>query len=1353
MSVVSFYYRGVEAGGANVDDMANLSSTSHSPGFQNNTRPFAPATPIHSAQHSLASSISSRTRTPLQPLTIHQFRKQQSSPAPQTATPPGKTLRRRAATPTLAGVDRIPTASHTPVAKARPAPLLHFSRSAHQLHFHPPTPPTPSDAHQRTSLLADSLRSQSAEPRDSGGVKLGAFGTINPKVSAWKPIKRLPKPSHPFPIPLSPAPTIPLTQAKSLSPLPSKSYSSTDNRLSPETDTNSSNFSLSRFPQPPLLIDPPLSPPNDENEPLRLNTSFTTTAPVTPPATPAVIHYRGTSFDLINPHDSLLYRDIVTPSRDLDSTDYLPLRSSEEDLDSSDLTMAQRGRFFKDFSSAHHKITRREDELPETADLEPPSPALISPESSYFSSPEQGLGSHPRFGASPLTLRKSGTESRFSLKQLTPLRSLTRNFTKRLGKSPEIPQGEELQEFPSSLPQVATPTLEGRFPRSLHDSYRTAIENPIIEGPYDLQVGSTYTDMPSPEAGQHFRPSQLSSMVPDSSVEMGRVDEPGASNTDEQHYDRMSVYASSSVYTGEGEATRGCPPSLYNPRDSRRISRPAIGLSYEDEATYPSGYPRLSKLSNMYSPMRSSRRTSFPFNLSFRQSQVSGNDHTDTIGQFIEQYNEDEDNIAAQEGDYARQSPANREVGQFNFGLDEEDRDDETDPEDESLIVRPLRHGLPLQHDPPVQPGAAHMATINRIPGSPPDSAVPLAPAFEYDYMSRPAQQPSASEFVSASSYGETRHLLRLSQPMSAELVGPARSILPSPLKPSSSYSQPTDQTEARTPQEALDHAEEIFSDAIATQESLNRDGGFRESVTSQEALDHADRIFNQSTTSEEALDHADRIFSFAGSADNDNEIPAMWSRRGSGNLMRNRNSAYENMEEYEDDEGDWETIRQEYRHKRMSLGSSIADYSSSESNKSHLGFPRSSLPDSVLQTAQRQPVSDQHARESPPYSNPFSSSPPAFATRGTMHSAPEEQHSSLMSSSAPYSSTVPYLRQSSGDAPREFVRELSPWDTGVYGMSEKETRELLASGPNEDIDVESNGGRRRLSTSMRGSRVMDSVSSDRESALEQLTGTDVRVVESDTSSPRAPWRSGMPDYYANPYSSEGFYQESSRRSSITPIRQSQPTDPAAHERSPSQVTLFPSHYRLPSLPKSQPPGRGRRMSARKSRAASVQGRSAVAGQTRLREMMLASDARTASSRQSHLYDDGNSERPSTSKTNTPLRGLPVHHSVSSLRTGPVASHTSPALLCPERVTSPEEEAERSKISWILFAAFCVFPPAIILYRFFGDYVITQLTKGRFGHCSTRPKRIATFVGFMLNIGSLFFVVVPILVMHGLGLL
>ena len=310
-----------------------------------------PSTPIHSPHHSVNSSTSSRT--PLHALTIHEYRKQQNTPTREVDTPPGKTLRRRAAASALNELERTPSISRTPLSGSRPPYRpLHLSQSAHQLASHQPLPPSPPHYFPQAEV---SLRSQSAEPRDlvfryPSSTDAGHFKSeFTRKVSNFKPIKRLPNPPIALPAatgfgqtPLPPPPFAPVTSTHPrLLPLRTTSNSDTDNQPSSDAQTTPSTFSLSRFPQPPHLIDPSLSLPNDENVPPRLNSSFATTAPATPPATPAIIHYRGASFDLVNPHDSLLFHDIVTPSRDIDSTDYLPLRSSEEPLVYSEVSLSR----------------------------------------------------------------------------------------------------------------------------------------------------------------------------------------------------------------------------------------------------------------------------------------------------------------------------------------------------------------------------------------------------------------------------------------------------------------------------------------------------------------------------------------------------------------------------------------------------------------------------------------------------------------------------------------------------------------------------------------------------------------------------------------------------------------------------------------------------------------------------------------------------------------------------------------------------------------------------------------------------------------------------------------------------
>jgi hypothetical protein len=290
-----------------------------------------PITPAHSPHHSVTSSVSSRTRTPIHNLTIHEYRKQQHTPSSHSlrGTPSGKTLRRKPAASSLNEIERAPSTTRpTQLDSGSSLRPLHFSQSAHQLKSTHPNL-------QQQTLLELSFRSQSAEPRvQAGSISSISTASSSGKVRYFNSRKRLPKPTAAtgpalFPTPLA---NVNSTQSWRSQP-PAPLIFSTDRSRSSgaQTTPTPSSFSLSRFPQPPHQVDPSYSSPYDEREPTRPNAlSFATAAPATPPATPAIIHYRGASFDLVNPHDSLLLHDIVTPSRDFDSSDYLPLRTSEE---------------------------------------------------------------------------------------------------------------------------------------------------------------------------------------------------------------------------------------------------------------------------------------------------------------------------------------------------------------------------------------------------------------------------------------------------------------------------------------------------------------------------------------------------------------------------------------------------------------------------------------------------------------------------------------------------------------------------------------------------------------------------------------------------------------------------------------------------------------------------------------------------------------------------------------------------------------------------------------------------------------------------------------------------------------
>jgi hypothetical protein len=312
--------------------MAIYDPNSQSPRVPNRTPPQTlahnspPFTPVHSPHHSVNSSVSSRT--PIHTLSIHEYRKQQNTPSSQIVTPSGKTLRRKAAAPTL-NTSRLNLSAEA--ARSNSQPLLrplHMSQSAQQLHSSHRSP-------FQQQLLADQLgRAQSAEPRAQGGsISSISTTTSSGKVGHFKSRKRLPKPPAvtgvlSFPSHLANAKSSPHHPAiHTALDLPTRGSRSSDTRNTHTTST----ISLSRFPKPPHLTDPSFSPPHHESERTRLDAlSYASTAPATPPATPATIHYRGASFDLVNPHDSLVLHDIVTPSKDFGSSEYLLIHTSEE---------------------------------------------------------------------------------------------------------------------------------------------------------------------------------------------------------------------------------------------------------------------------------------------------------------------------------------------------------------------------------------------------------------------------------------------------------------------------------------------------------------------------------------------------------------------------------------------------------------------------------------------------------------------------------------------------------------------------------------------------------------------------------------------------------------------------------------------------------------------------------------------------------------------------------------------------------------------------------------------------------------------------------------------------------------
>ncbi|KAF1851296.1 uncharacterized protein K460DRAFT_271764 [Cucurbitaria berberidis CBS 394.84] len=1362
--------------------MASSSTHSHSPRVPGRPSPQMqannPMTPVHSPHHSVTSSISSRT--PIHTLTIHEYRKQQHTPNSQKGTPSGKTLRRKAAASALSDIERIPSVIRTKrLGSGSSLHPLHFSQSAQQL--------KPGQLPFEQQAVPDlSFRSQSAEPRVQGGSTSSTLTvTLSGKVRHFNSRKRLPRP----PVATGPV-SFPLPHAnvKSSHPRRSPTALNFSTELSHASDAQStptpSTFSLSRFPQPPQFADPSFSPPSDEREGTHINTlRFSTTAPATPPATPAtpaIIHYRGASFDLVNPHDSLLLHEIVTPSRDFDSSDFLPLRSSEEPLLVS-TEMAPKRALYGDLNSAHAGIMRRADDSFSGSILDlplPPTPAAISPSSSAYTSP---IYSPESINApSPLLITKPTNETRFSL------RHLTRTLTKKLGKSPIDTNGEELQDLRNTSVSLASIDMDGEYPRPLTQSYVATPQasyfpasqvSPITPtSPTSPEESATFSsqehevEFPRKHSIKHYDMAPLTSMVPDApSTQMGRTDNAQFSLSEEgtlskPYYDDLdSIYPSSSIYTGDDQRKSIYQQSLGSNRQSNPFDARYSGI---DASGFANEYNRES-LYGYDSARMGSRQMSRPLTQDlYHRSIDPGDAKADTISKLIDEYNPEE--MVGNSSCLSHEQTANvYEMGSSPPG-DSDRRQPSRVTSGLSQFEFDLRQKAPqaCNHEfvGPIQHVLARRPTITRDLGSPPREAAPLAPAFEYEEAISNPPRPGISEIFSngsSYSYGDTRNLLQIPQSQASFPQALHQSLEPSSsysqpevkaLEPSSSYSQAGGQATPQTPQEALDQADQIFQDVVTEHQQSNP------------------------------------------------TIPAMWVRRSSGSLLLSKKITNQSSGDrkdlepavrvVEEDKGDWETLAADSQKGRGSLDS-IADYSSSEGTRNSLGLgSKGSLPSWAKQNHSQGGSHYSHPSPLRTHPHPFGSSPPDLETRASVRTAPEAS-SPPLASSPPASSTVPLFRFSVrpeeilGRGAVEEPYAFTPW-ADPYAFSDKETQELLASGPNDKIIIDDEFGVPNPSNRVsykQGGRAIAPISNEsvfdspigleRENTFEKfsvvgpkgnLTGTpkgtgmhETGSSVADTSSPglklsssigRQSFRSDYTGFYASPFPATG---------SVTRICDSQPPPEPPHERTPSQITLFPSAYSLEPAQESSPlaaanhrqPLRCSTTFQRTRRAS----RAAVPGQTKLRQMVLAPEGRaTMSSQDTHFARFVNgSGRPSTSDTNTPLRSTRL-----SIDTYPAIARTviahehSPHLLCPEREVNPEDEARRRKLSWYILAVFCLLPPCIFLFRTWGDSIMISLTEGRLGHCTPQSKRAALIAGICINVGLITAISVPILVAHAL---
>lgn len=1058
--------------------------------------------------------------------------------------------------------------------------------------------------------------------------------------------------------------------------------------------------------------------------------------------------------------------------------------------------MAPKRALYGDLNAAHAGIMRRAEDAFSSSNPElplPPTPAAISPDSSAYTLPS--FSPESNFAPPPLAVSKAQNESRFSLKQLT------RTLTKRLGKTPEKQQqGRELQDLRNSNRSPALVSMEGTFPRPLQETYVTTPQSayfplgpisPVTPtSPFSPQEDSFTRDeddeveFPRRHSVQRYNSEPLASLIPDGddSTQMGRIEYQRTSWSDgnlvsRPYYDELdSIYPSSSVYTSDDHRKSNYQQSLA----STSQSNPFLRYSGMDSDSFANDYNRDSLYG--YS-VRSNRKSKSLSQDMYQRMAMKGK--TDTISKIIDQYDPNviasnttsmqSDNIADHyiqssaepythdefsSSDHQQQSRVTSGLSQFQFGIRDEDED--------------VERGRPGGNIDVEQPALNRKPTIIRDAGPPPRKPAPLAPPFQYGEASYSVPPPESSGMFSNRSdysYGDTRNLLEIPRTsglglsISQQLL-PTSSSYSQPagnsLQPSSSYSQRAASPCPPTPQEALDQADEIFQNAA-----------------------------NEQRPSEKG-------------------IPAIWARRGSGSLLLAKQNSSQTLENRKSsgsaalgqrlsgnaNEADWESVAGNSHGVRDSYDSageygSIADYSSSEGTRNSLGLNSDgSLPSWTGQNHSQGPSIYSHPSPIRDHRHPFSSSPPQLRPQGRMNAAPESS-SPHMASSPPGSTTVPVFRFSAhpedvmGRGAVEQPYAHTPW-ADRYAFSDKETEELLASGPNDKImvDAEREGASKHGYTARhRDARGVTPMTSspvspfDGPSALERentfeklcvigpkgnLTGTpqgtgmhETGSSVADTSSPGQPLSPNTarqyPGFYASSFLATG---------SITKIYQSPPPVEPKYERTPSQMTLFPRSTELePVIETSPNPGAKRRESVRSSTTFQNSqrrlSRPAVPGQTKLRQMVLAPDTarKTLSSADTNFsrFMHG-SERPSTSDTNTPLRPLTQLSvdTVPTVRTL-VAHQHSPHLLFAEKNIRPEDEERCRKLSWAILAVFCILPPCMFWYSHYGDMAMASITKGELVFCTDKSKRVAFIGGIAVNVAIITAIVVPIVVAHALG--
>ncbi|KAK7540834.1 uncharacterized protein J3D65DRAFT_691900 [Phyllosticta citribraziliensis] len=711
-------------------------------------RSATPITPLHSPRPSLHSQ-SSVTSHP-QSLSLHEYRKQLSLPCTPDLVG-SKRVKRKTAASSLKSTNQSPRVTFAeqnqlPVGDQVPSVRRPSGDEAQPL-LAPPSP---------ASLLLDASCREHASDASNAPLQ-GKNNLLERPLSFAKKLgsrKRLPRPDK-----------INLVHARPRASFYSEN--SSIDLLSSAGWSDSSTFTLSKypFPQPPSHVNlERVSGVNILPASPHLPQDVTFTLPDTPPATPATLHYRGASFDVVNPRKSL-YNSNFEPPEDPEietGNEFVDRYPSLKGLLPGDMAAEsdsspkggdnkqepQGRRIFADLESAYASIAQQKVHGPRDERLQ-------SPERRFFSVPnldETPVGKKPSNIETPRSFSSnhpgnSGVSSPLKSPRGT---SFMDRVKERILGSPSKSTHEKEQEL-EELHEDGTPvksfSLDGALHESPHDS---AVEDEADDNrpSLDNSAWESISERPSE------RPYSLapSSVYPESNGDTRR------------NSDRPFSFAPSSVY----RESNGGPGSMYFGPISNRGSIP---WGVRNKATDYSN--EVSTADDMW--RSKSNRNSLQEGL--EQSRGLSHINDTTLGSIIDRYGDDGFNIGKPTGSSVATS-----------SRDENEIDDATGvDEQETIHLAHVQTGTPVFHHD--QAGSSSEQDEETRPSAFLHSGSPLAQAQGRSFLPKlrtnvhdsrigapPLQSPpprgspqhprffavGSTELSGQDSYGDTNRLLNL---------------------------------------------------------------------------------------------------------------------------------------------------------------------------------------------------------------------------------------------------------------------------------------------------------------------------------------------------------------------------------------------------------------------------------------------------------------------------------------------------------------------------------------------------------------------------------------------------------------